>query len=283
MRRDPYEVLGVSRDADEQEIKRAFRRLARQLHPDVNKDDPEADEKFKELAEAYEILSDPNRRATYDRYGYEGLRSDGFEPRFETFGSLRDLFNAFFGEGSPFGEPFGQRTVRGGDIAVVVEVDLAEVAEGAAVAVEYDAQLRCQHCGGSGAEPGAGWQVCGRCRGTGQVHAVERTLFGQLIQTATCQACGGSGRLPEKSCGECRGSGVVVARQRRTVKVPPGIEDGQRIRVAGAGHQPREGHPGDLYVEVHVKEDPRFLRRGQDLITVVDVPVADAALGGELE
>jgi molecular chaperone DnaJ len=280
MQRDPYEVLGVSRDADEQEIKRAFRRLARKLHPDVNKDDPEAAEKFKELAAAYEILSDPQRRATYDRYGHEGLRSGGYEPTFEAFGSLRDLFNAFFGEGGLFGEGFADG---GSDLALAVEIDLAEVVDGAEVELSYEVQAQCDRCGGNGAEPGAPLLVCPRCQGRGRLQAVGHTLFGQVVHTAVCDACGGVGRVPSRRCGACGGEGVVTVTRRRKVKVPPGIEDGQRIRVGGAGHQGAGGRAGDLYLEVHVKEDPRFLRRGKDLITVVDLPVATAALGGTVE
>ena len=166
--RDPYEVLGVAREASEQEVKKSFRRLARELHPDVNAHDPQAEEKFKEAAEAYEILSDPERRATYDRYGHEGLRSGGYAPNFDGFGSIGDLFDAFFGGASPFGGR-GAGPAAGGDIAVAVEIDLAQAAQGATVEVAFDAVERCEHCRGNGAEPGTPIATCERCGGAGQL------------------------------------------------------------------------------------------------------------------
>src|SRR3954449_3254460 len=191
--RDPYAVLGVGRDADETAIKKAFRRLARELHPDVNQDDPHAEEKFKECAEAYEILSDPERRATYDRYGHEGLRSGGWAPSYEAFGSLSDLFDAFFGGGGGF---FGGRSGprQGGDVAVAVEVPLGLAARGGSVEVSYEAVEVCEHCRGNGAEPGTPIKTCERCGGAGQLQAVSRTPFGQVVRTMPCDTCGGGGK-----------------------------------------------------------------------------------------
>ena len=286
MPRDAYEVLGVARDAGEQEIKKAFRRLARELHPDVNSEDPEAAEKFKEAAEAYEILSDPERRATYDRYGHEGLRSGGYSPSFDAFGSIGDLFSAFFGEGGVFGgEGFGgARSLRGGDIAVGVEIDLAEVLTGSTISVSYEAISRCEHCHGNGAEPGTPIVTCPRCAGAGRLEAVARTPFGQVLQTVVCDRCQGEGRIPQEPCSICRGAGVQRTRQELSVKTPPGIADGQRIRLAGRGNVPRGGGaPGDLYVQVHVRGDERFVREGRDLLTVIDVPATLAALGGDVQ
>ncbi len=282
MPRDPYEVLGVARDASEQEIKKAFRALARELHPDVNAHDPDAEEKFKEAAEANEILSDAERRATYDRYGHEGLRSRGYAPNFDAFGSIGDLFNAFFGGSGGFGAGPGGPSA-GGDIAVAVEVDLLEAANGAKVEVAFEAADRCEHCHGNGAEPGTPIETCERCGGAGQLQAVTRTPFGQMVRTMVCDACHGDGRLPSQPCRDCRGRGRRVSKRKLDVDVPAGIADGQRIRVGGRGHAGEAGAPaGDLYVLVHVREDERFVREGDDLITALDVPAPLAALGATL-
>ena len=288
MPRDYYEVLGVSRDASETDIKKAFRRLARELHPDVNKNDPEAEGKFKQAAEAYEVLSDSERRATYDRYGHEGLRSGGYAPNFEGFGSVADIFEAFFGGGgaSPFGDLFGMGggrasgSMQGGDVAVSVEIDLAEAAYGASTSVSYEAITRCEQCNGNGAEPGTPIETCERCGGSGQLRAVSRTPFGQVVRSTLCNVCGGEGRVAKNPCRDCQGRGRKVQRVKLSVDVPAGIADGQRIRIGGRGHAgERGGPPGDLYVQIHVREDPRFMRDGDDLVTAVDVAAPLAALG----
>lgn len=278
--RDPYEVLGVARDASEQDVKKSFRRLARELHPDVNAHDPQAEEKFKEAAEAYEILSDPERRATYDRYGHEGLRSGGYAPNFDAFGSIGDLFNAFFGGGSPFG---GQ-AAQGEDVAVALQIDLREAAAGKSAEVAYEAVERCANCRGNGAEPGTPIETCARCGGAGQLQAVTRTPFGQMMRTIVCDTCHGDGRTAKQPCGECRGRGRRAARRTLTVDVPAGIADGQRIRVGGKGHAGEAGAPpGDLYVLVRVHSDERFVREGDDLITALDVAAPLAAVGATLQ
>jgi molecular chaperone DnaJ len=286
MPRDYYEVLGVSRDAGESEIKKAFRKLARELHPDVNSHDPEAESKFKEAAEAYEVLSDSQRRATYDRYGHDGLRSGGYAPNFEGFGSINDIFEAFFGGGgaSGFSSIFGGGgaggAAQGGDVAVSVEITLLKAATGAAVEVSYEAVIRCEHCHGNGAEPGTPIETCPRCGGTGQLRAVQRTPFGQVVRAAACDQCGGDGKIAKDPCHECAGRGRKVERVKLSVDVPAGIEDGQRIRVTGRGHAGEHGGPaGDLYVQIRVREDPRFVRSQDNLVTVVDVAAPVAALG----
>jgi molecular chaperone DnaJ len=287
--RDYYEVLGIDRDADDATIKRAFRGLARELHPDVNKHDPEAEDKFKEAAEAYEVLSDSDRRATYDRFGHDGLRSGGYAPNFESFGSVGDIFEAFFGGSSPFGDIFGGGAtaggpLQGGDVGQAIEIDLADVAHGTSVELSYDAVALCEVCHGNGAEPGTPIETCSRCGGSGQLRVVSRTPFGQIARAAVCDLCGGDGRVPSSPCKTCRGRGRKVERTRVSVDVPAGIADGQRIRVGGRGHAgERGGTPGDLYVVVRVREDERFVRDGDDLVTVVDVPAPLAALGTTVE
>jgi molecular chaperone DnaJ len=285
--RDPYEVLGVARQASEDQVKKAFRQLARELHPDVNAHDPDAEEKFKEAAQAYEILSDSERRATYDRYGHEGLRSGGYAPNFDGFGSIGDLFDAFFGGGRASAGGYGPAA--GADLAVAVEIDLLEAARGAKVDVSFEAVDRCEHCHGNGAEPGTPIETCGRCGGSGQLQAVTRTPFGQMVRTMACDVCEGDGRVPRKPCRECRGRGRRASRQELTVDVPAGIADGQRIRLGGRGHAggrseaDRAAPAGDLYVLVRVREDERFMREGNDLITALDVTAPLAALGATLE
>jgi molecular chaperone DnaJ len=283
MPRDYYEVLGVSRGASEAEIKKAFRRLARELHPDVNSHDPDAEGKFKEAAEAYEVLSDSERRATYDRYGHEGLRSGGYAPNFEGFG-VSDIFEAFFGGGA-FGGVFGGGgrpggPAQGGDVSLSAEIDLGQAARGAAVEVSYEAIARCEHCHGNGAEPGTPIETCPQCAGAGQVRAVTRTPFGQVVRAAVCDRCGGDGRVASDPCRVCHGRGRKVERAKLSVDVPAGIDDGQRIRVTGRGHAgDHGGAAGDLYVQIRVREDPRFVRSEDDLVTVVDVAAPLAALG----
>jgi len=284
--RDPYEVLGVPRDADETTIKKAFRKLARELHPDVNRHDPDAEEKFKEAAEAYEILNDSERRATYDRYGHDGLRSGGFSPNFEGFGSISDLFDAFFGGagGGVFGGGFGGATAagptQGRDIAVNADISLAEAAAGTNVELSFEAIETCEVCHGNGAKPGTPIVTCERCGGVGVLQQVTRSPFGQVMRQTACDVCGGEGKIPSEPCEHCEGRGREVRRRTLRVDVPEGIADGQRIRLTGRGHAgERGGPPGDLYVLVRIAADERFLRDGDDLVTVLDVSAPHAALG----
>lgn len=274
-KRDYYEVLGVSRDADASEIKGAFRSLARQLHPDANPGDPTAEERFKEVAEAYEVLNDAERRQLYDQYGHEGLRGGGFDPGFDQFGSFGDLFSAFFGGG---GRRSGPR--QGADVGATVAVDLLDAARGTRVEVGYEVVERCDHCHGNGAEPGTPIETCATCGGTGQLQQVVQTALGRMVRTGACGTCGGDGRVAQTPCEVCAGDGVVQSERRVEVDIPAGISDGQRIRVSGRGHAGEPGAPaGDLFVQVRVREDERFLRDGDDLVTVVDVPAPRAALG----
>jgi molecular chaperone DnaJ len=292
MARDYYETLGVERGADDNQIKKAFRKLARELHPDVNAHDPDAEEKFKEAAGAYEVLSDPERRRLYDAYGEEGLRGRGYAPDMDAFGSVSDLFSAIFGQGgfeAAFGGGGGGRRGRGGgtqggDVVTAATIDLADSARGIQVEVDYQAAALCGTCHGNGAEPGTPIVTCTNCEGTGQLQRVARTAFGQLVRTAICDVCGGDGRVPETPCHECEGAGLVREQRRVAVDIPPGIADNQRIRLTRRGHAGQNGGPpGDLYVVVRVREDERFLRDGEDLITVIDVAAPLAALGTTVE
>ena len=280
MPRDYYDVLGVGRDADASEIKKAFRQLARELHPDVNDHDPEAEEKFKAAAEAYEVLSDDERRRTYDAYGHEGLRSGGFDPRSASFGSIDDILQAFFGGGGAGFGFGGDARAAGADILVAAEIELAEVATGVRREISYEAVGSCEHCHGNSAEPGTPIETCERCGGAGQLRQVSRTPFGQMVRGVTCDACGGAGKIPQTPCGECAGSGRTRGTRAQAVEIPAGIESGQRLRVSGAGHAGDPGaYPGDLYVEVTVAEDERFERDGTDLVSVVAIPATEAMLG----
>jgi molecular chaperone DnaJ len=280
--RDYYEVLGVPRSASDQEIKKSFRKIARELHPDVNDHDPDAEEKFKEAAEAYEVLSDEDRRQTYDTYGQEGLRSGGFSSQAQGFGSIDDLFSAFFG-GSGGGSGFGRRGPSpGADIGVAIEIDLLDVLEGVEKDVSFEVVDSCDHCHGNGAEPGTPITRCSKCDGQGELRSVANTAFGQMVRAVPCDACHGDGKVAETPCEVCSGLGRGHRQKSMKVDVPSGIESGQRIRIAGAGHAGEPGaHPGDLYVEVTVAERENMIRDGKDLISVLEVD-ATRAISGEM-
>jgi molecular chaperone DnaJ len=273
--RDYYELLGVQRDASESEIKRAFRRLARELHPDVS-EAPDAEERFKEVVEAYEVLSKAETRELYDRYGHAGLRGGGYAPGHFDFGSLSDLFSAFFGD-DLLG---GRARSRGGDLTTVVDIELQEAAAGTTREVPFEIAVSCTRCGGNGAEPGTAVKQCETCGGIGRVQHVSRSVFGEFVRTATCPTCSGSGRTIETPCSECEGIGRVLEERNLSVTIPAGIHDGQRIRLSGEGHAGALGaQAGDIYVQVHVRRDPRFVREGDDIFSTVDLTMTQAALG----
>lgn len=284
MARDYYEILGVSRDASEDEIKKAFRRRARELHPDVNPDDPEAEARFKEAAEAYEVLSNAESRQIYDRYGHEGVRGRaGATSDFAEFGSFQDLFDAFFG-GDIFGRAGGRPGRRAGeDLAVAVDISFVESARGVSRTVELERDAACDTCEGTGVAPGSRLVRCESCAGQGQIRQVARGPFGQFLRTAVCQACQGRGEVPAERCPTCVGRGRVRRKEEVTLEIPGGIATGQRIRMSGAGHAGEPGAPaGDLYVLVRVAEDERFHRDGLDVVTHAQVPVTEAMVGGEV-
>lgn len=280
--RDYYEILGVDRGAPDADIKRAFRKLARELHPDVS-EAPDAHEKFREAAEAYEVLSDPERRATYDRYGREGLRGRGFTPADFDLGHLSDIFGAFFGE-SLFGQaarPGGPS--RGSDVAATTEISLAEAFTGISVSVSTRVAQTCDTCGGNGAAPGTTPVTCDMCGGAGRVQQVSQSVFGQFVRTGACPRCEGLGRIVETPCATCDGLGRTLHEQALDVDVPAGIADGQRIRIRGEGHAGELGGPaGDLFVQVRVRPERGIERDGDDLHTAVELTMTQAALGASL-
>jgi molecular chaperone DnaJ len=280
--RDYYEVLSVARDADETTIKKSFRRLARELHPDVS-DHPEAEVRFREITEAYEVLSSTERRALYDRYGHAGLRSGGFAPTQFDMGNLGDIFASFFGEGI-FGSAVGGNAQRrGADLGAAIEIELVEAARGATVSVPFDVAVTCKTCGGDGVKPGTAPLTCPRCEGAGRLHHVSRSVFGEFVRAQACPECRGRGVIVEHPCPDCDGAGRTIESRELSVDVPAGIHDGQRIRVSGEGHAGAlGGRAGDVYVVVHVKPDSRFVREGNDIYSQVDLTIVQAALGATL-
>ena len=280
-KRDYYEVLGVSRDADERAVKKAFRSLARELHPDVS-GDPEAEERFREIAEAYEVLSKPETRELYDRYGHEGLRTGGFRPSDFDFGSLTDLLSAFFGD-DLLGGAGRRASRRGGDVLAEVAVDLVEAARGTAREVPLAVAVVCATCGGNGAKPGSVPETCPQCSGAGRLQQTSSTIFGQFVRAQVCSRCHGGGKIVTQLCEDCDGAGRVSERRSVEVSIPAGIHDGQRIRLTGQGHAGGAGgRAGDAYVLVRVRSDPRFVREGDHIVSTVDLTMSQAALGARV-
>ncbi len=271
MRRDPYEVLGVARDASAEEIKRAYRRLAHRYHPDRNPGDRDAEERFKEVKAAYELLSDPERRARFDRFGAEDPAAPG-GAGFEDLGSVfEDLFDGIFGRGGTGGG-------RGADVELDLEIELEEAVAGSVREIEVRSREPCASCDGSGAE-GAQLEACPTCSGYGRV----RVAGGMISIQQTCPHCRGRGRVPRRPCRDCRGAGRVLRNRRVQVEIPAGVEDGDRLRLRGQGECGRDGSArGDLYVRIHVRPHPVFQRDGADLYCEVPVPFHTVALGGRL-
>jgi len=284
VKRDYYEVLGISRDATEEEIKKAFRKLAFEYHPDRNRDDGAA-EKFKEVNEAYEILSDANKRAAYDRFGHEGaagLFGQGFEGfDFGGFGGFGDIFEAFFGGASTTTR---QAPQRGADLRYRLSISFEEAALGCEKEIDITRTETCATCRGTGSNPGSQPSRCPSCDGSGQIRRVQRSLFGQFINTAVCSQCHGEGRIITDPCRECKGTGVQRHKRRISVRVPPGVDDGTGIRLTGEGDAGlRGGSPGKLYVVLSVARHEFFTRDGDNVIYELPVNFAQAALGTEVE
>lgn len=295
--RDFYEVLGVARTADEAELKRAFRQLARKYHPDANPDDPSAAEQFKELGLAYSVLSDPAKRARYDQLGHgaftaaENGGAGGGAADFAQgagFGGLdfEDLFESVLGDAF-FGGRGRRRAsgpVRGNDLRVAVQISFEESAFGCKREITVPRVEACSVCGGAGAAPGSRPKPCTACGGAGQVRVGRATPFGQFVSVQPCANCGGRGTVIEKPCAECQGQGRIRRRRTLNVDIPAGVEDGSRLRLAGAGEAGDRGGPaGDLYVDVAVSAHPRFRREGRDVVSDLAIGVAQAALGADIE
>ena len=281
-KRDYYEVLGVARDASAADIKKAYRRLAMKHHPDRNEGNPESEALFKEASEAYEVLSDEERRASFDRFGHAGVDPSAMGAGFGGgASSFSDIFSDVFGDifgGAEGGR--GGRAQRGADLQYTLELDLEQAVRGDSVEIRIPALVSCETCDGSGAKPGTSPQACGQCGGAGQV----RMSQGIFTVQRPCPACRGQGQIISDPCGDCRGAGVQEEVKNLAVKVPPGVDTGDRIRLSGEGEiGPRGGPPGDLFVQVAVREHALFTREGRHLFCEVPISFPDAALGGELE
>ncbi len=290
-KRDYYEVLGVGRGAGAEEIKKAFRKLARQYHPDANRNDPAAAEKFKEINEAYEVLSDAEKRARYDQFGHAGVDGGGFDPGaggpFGGFGQggfgdfagfgFDDILETFFGGGNRAQARRGPE--RGHDLRIDLSISLQEAAFGGEKEIELAKEESCGSCRGTGAAAGTSPRACPSCGGSGQVRAARQTVFGQFVTVQNCGRCGGEGRIVDKPCGACGGAGTVRRHKHIKVRIPPGVDEGTRLRVGGEGGAGRRGGPpGDLYVDIHMKPHPTFIREGNDVVSRVVVGMAQAAL-----
>jgi molecular chaperone DnaJ len=282
MARDYYEVLNVPRSATVEEIKQAYRRLAREHHPDVRREDPQAEERFKEINEAFQVLGDPERRAQYDQFGTVTGRGTG-DVDFDFERPFGDLFDLFFGRAHAR-SPREPGPERGSDLRYDLEITLEDAARGSERQIDVARLETCPACFGTGAESGGGIEVCPTCRGSGQTRTSQRTLFGHFTQVSTCHQCGGRGRIIRNPCHRCRGTGRAEVERTLTVRVPAGIEEGMRLRLAGEGEAGvRGGGRGDLYVVVHIAPHPVFERRGPHLYAEIPITMAQAALGDVIE
>ncbi|NNC81623.1 MAG: molecular chaperone DnaJ [Acidimicrobiales bacterium] len=285
---DHYSVLGVSKQATETEIKKAYRSLARQYHPDANPGDAEAEAKFKEIANAYEVLGDQDRRNRYDRFGDDGLGGQGGAGAGNPFGGggLGDIFETFFGGGNPFGGgPSGPTgPPRGEDLESVLEVDLIDAVFGGEQMIKVRTAVACDPCEATGAEPGSGTSTCHECGGSGQVQRVRQSILGQMVTQSACGSCGGRGETIDKVCTTCKGEGRKIETVSYTVDVPAGVDSGSTLRLSGRGAVgPRGGAMGDLYVHISVKPNARYTRDGIDLYVQETIGIAQATLGTELQ
>ena len=279
VKRDYYEVLGVDQNVSADELKRAFRRLALQYHPDRNPSDESAAEHFKEVSEAYGVLSNPDKRRQYDRFGHAGLSGAGFGAEGFDFG---DIFESFFGGIGMRGPR--QRSVRGDDLRYDISIEFEEAFRGVEREIEVPRLATCGHCSGSGAEPGTGFDTCPGCGGSGQVRRQAQTIFGSMVNIVACPTCAGEGRILRSPCQECQGQGRVKQRRRLRISVPPGVDTGAQIRLGGEGEAGyRGGPPGDLYVVIRVRPHAVLRREGADVSHELSINIVQAALGDSVE
>jgi molecular chaperone DnaJ len=277
--RDLYEVLGVERGATDAEIKRAYRKLAQQWHPDVNQE-PEAAERFKEVSEAYQVLSDPARRQRYDTLGRAGIDGGAGGPGFEGFGGFSDIFDAFFGGAAAGGTARRGRPQPGADLRYDLRITFEEAIKGTEKEIEFRVLQPCETCGGDGAEPGTDPITCPQCEGRGEIRSVRQTMLGQMVNVTACPRCGGEGKIVETPCHTCKGDGRTERKRTLRVTIPAGIEEGHQIRLTNEGEVgPRGGPPGSLYVAVHVAPHPSLMREGTELFYEAHISIAQAALG----
>lgn len=289
-KRDFYEVLGVSKGASQEEIKKAYRQMAKKFHPDVNKEDENAAEKFKEVAEAYEILSDDQKRATYDRFGHDafdptkagGSGFGGFE--FDGMGGFGDIFDIFFGQGAGAGRRRRSGPQRGADREVRLDINFEDAIFGMEKDLEIMRVEKCDKCSGTGAEPGTQTKTCPQCQGSGQVRSTQSTPFGRFETVKTCTKCHGDGKIIEKPCNSCKGAGKVKKKRTINVRIPAGIDTGARLRIQGEGEEGIQGGPsGDLYITIVVRPHAKFNRDGYTLICNLEIDFIQAALGAEID
>ena len=273
MSKEYYELLGVSEDASQEEIKKAYRKKAKKYHPDSNGDDAD-EEKFKKINKAYDVLSDEDKRRKYDQYGKQGVEGHAGRGQRQAASNFQDLFEEIFGGGS-------RRQSRGQDMKINTTISLGEAYKGVEKTVKVSRNAQCESCSGSGAEDG-NTETCSECNGEGRVREVERSIFGRRQVVKECSRCSGRGEVPETNCSECNGKGVKEVEETITFDVPAGVQDGQRLRLEGKGHENREGRSGDLYVFITVETHESLERRGSDLYTVKKIGVGDAALGCEV-
>jgi molecular chaperone DnaJ len=293
-KRDYYEVLGIERNADIGSIKASYRKLALKYHPDRNPDNKEAEDKFKEATEAYEVLSDENKRARYDRYGHAGVKQG---QDFGTYSNIDDIFSAFgdiFGGGSIFDEFFGGRThrssrkrtmgERGSDIKLRLPLTYEEIARGVEKTIKIKKLVTCNSCGGTGAKDGSGFHTCPTCNGSGEIRQVSRSMFGQFVNISICSVCNGTGKIIADHCSVCRGEGRITGEEKIKVNIPAGVEAGNYLPLRGKGHSGRRGgETGDLIVIIEEKEHPKFIRRDDNIIYHHTISFCQAALGTEIE